>query len=55
MTMDNQTCPPCNGYCRQGRDCPADPPLTRKGAWIALALIVTPWAVLGIVIAWLLA
>jgi len=22
--MPDRTCPPCNGQCRQGRDCPAN-------------------------------
>ena len=40
------TCPPCNGECRQGRDCPAikdgDPPMITgdKAALILMALLV---------------
>lgn len=41
-----RACPPCDGCCNRGRDCPADPPrepMTRRDAIVVVVLVVSCW------------
>ena len=58
LSREAPTCPPCNGHCRQGRDCPADadrPPLTpdeRRQRAIVCRVILVACGAFWAMVAW---